>query len=1027
MDQRKTPSTPGTTQGPHILALLVWITSLTLSPGLVAASAGNPFLDQKTTSYDTDTGFLEYIQFPPNEDPNVALSRAAPTVESSADAVLKAYGRSFGTGTPDTRLKRAGTLATRPSGHTSVKYKQVYKDIPIFAAEVIVDLHPDNQPSAMAGRLPAALNLNTHPVVSAQEASSVAIQRTIKWHGLHPSMQMEATDPVLMVYVPSLVGEAGVPSLVWTIDVSTKETTPVRERVMIDAHSGQVALHYNQVDKARSRMTYSANYTGNLRQTLVCDESSPECSNDNTPDADLAHRYAKDTYDFFLEHHDRDSLDGNGLTLISTVLWDDGYHCPNAFWTGEEMGYCRGAPHADDVVGHELAHGFTQYTSGLEYLNESGAINESLSDMWGEFVDLTNDSGSDEASDRWKMGEDFVGFGAIRNMADPPQFDQPDSMSSPLFYTGSRDNGGVHINSGVNNKAVYLLVDGGRFNGHTVDGIGIEKTSKIYYEAQTGLLTSSSNFADLYNALNQACVNLVGIDNITGYDCNQVLAATNAVEMSLDTTPQGPQTYMCKDGIVPNTVFEDDLENGHSDWAFSEPYGQNPWQPIESHSNWNSGALFVEDVRFQSHSIARLTTPVSVPEGAFAYFDHWYSFEEYYDGGVVEYSIDDGTSWNDLNDLHIDGKTYDQELSSFNPLGERSAFTGDSNGAVSSKYDLSSLAGESLIIRFVEGNDSSVDRIGWIVDNISIYSCDDVVSNAGPDQIVEPGQTVQLDGTDSIDPDGDSQYQWSQVHGPSVELQDQQTLSASFVTPDTDTDLEFQLTLITNDGIKSTDTTSVRVNTPPNAEAGPDRVAGFGEVVTVDGSGSSDPGGDALQFEWSQVSGKPVFIASNSGSELMFTTPNVADVLEFELVVVDAYGATATDRITVRTLGYPVADAGEWQMVEAASVVQLDGSQSSDPDGDIAEYYWEQTSGPDTVLSSEHVKAPTFVAPDSEGELTFRLTVTDDEGLTHSASTHVNVNKEPSSGKGDSKGGSIALQTVLLMTASLVLFRRKAY
>ena len=128
---------------------------------------------------------------------------------------------------------------------------------------------------------------------------------------------------------------------------------------------------------------------------------------------------------------------------------------------------------ADDVVGHELTHGVTEHESNLVYMNESGAINESLSDVFGELIDQTNGAGNDSASVKWLMGEDLP-IGAIRSMKNPKLYGDPDRYLSPLYYTGEGDNGGVHFNSGVNNKLCYLLTDGGSFNGETITAMGVD-------------------------------------------------------------------------------------------------------------------------------------------------------------------------------------------------------------------------------------------------------------------------------------------------------------------------------------------------------------------------------------------------------------------------------------------------------------------------------------------------------------------------------------------------------------------------
>src|SRR3990172_8641247 len=108
-----------------------------------------------------------------------------------------------------------------------------------------------------------------------------------------------------------------------------------------------------------------------------------------------------------------------------------------------------GFPVADDGVGHELTHGVTQFESNLFYYYQSGAINEAFSDLWGEFIDLENGTGNDDASVRWLMGEDVTGWGAIRDMENPPAFGDPDRILSANYYEGSGDNGGGPLNSGA--------------------------------------------------------------------------------------------------------------------------------------------------------------------------------------------------------------------------------------------------------------------------------------------------------------------------------------------------------------------------------------------------------------------------------------------------------------------------------------------------------------------------------------------------------------------------------------------------
>ncbi len=141
------------------------------------------------------------------------------------------------------------------------------------------------------------------------------------------------------------------------------------------------------------------------------------------------------------------------------------------------MVYGQGYAAADDVVGHELTHGVTEFSSHLNYYYQSGAINESFSDVFGELIDQTNGVGNDTAEVKWLLGEDIPGVGAIRDMETPSAYGDPDRMTSPNYTADASeaDAGGVHTNSGVNNKAAFLITDGGTFNGRTVTGLGADQ------------------------------------------------------------------------------------------------------------------------------------------------------------------------------------------------------------------------------------------------------------------------------------------------------------------------------------------------------------------------------------------------------------------------------------------------------------------------------------------------------------------------------------------------------------------------
>jgi hypothetical protein len=176
----------------------------------------------------------------------------------------------------------------------------------------------------------------------------------------------------------------------------------------------------------------------------------------------------------------------------------------------------------------------TQFEANLIYFMESGAINESYSDIFGETIDLTNGAGTDGPGTRWWIGEDLApgAFQGIRYMRDPTQRGDPGKMSDPQFVCDGSDSGGVHSNSGIGNHAYSLIVDGGTYNGFTIAGIGLTKAGKIEYRALSEYLVPASTYADKYDAMNQSCLDLIGTAGISADDCVEVQKALDAVEMS---------------------------------------------------------------------------------------------------------------------------------------------------------------------------------------------------------------------------------------------------------------------------------------------------------------------------------------------------------------------------------------------------------------------------------------------------------------------------------------------------------------
>ena len=280
------------------------------------------------------------------------------------------------------------------------------------------------------------------------------------------------------------------------------------------------------------------------------------------------------------------------------------------------------------------------------------------------------------------------------------------------------------------------------------------------------------------------------------------------------------------------------------------------------------------------------------------------------------------------------------------------------------------------------------------------------VADAGPDQTVDSEQAgVSLDGSGSSDPDGDPiTYSWTQTSGPAVSLSGADTATPSFDAPVGPATLEFELTV--DDGEASdTDTVVVNVNEPvvenqpPVADAGPDQTVDSEQAgVSLDGSGSSDPDGDPITYSWTQTSGPAVSLSGADTATPSFDAPVGPATLEFELTVDDGE-ASDTDTVVVNVNEPvvenqpPVADAGPDQTVDSEQAgVTLDGSGSTDPDGDPITYSWTQTSGPAVSLSGADTATPSFDAPVGPATLEFELTVDDGEA-SDTDTVVVNVNE----------------------------------
>lgn len=687
---------------------------------------------------------------------------ASASPQAAARSFVSRYAGRFGLADGYAGLRVARTESAG-GGQTSVRLQQTYRGLPVLGGQLAVVVDRSNGVLSVLGETSPSPHAATAAAVGPADAARAAIGVVARSQHLATS-DLRASRPQLRLYDPRLL-DAPSPfhraRTSWVLHVrSVDGIEPVNELVVVDAEYGAVALHFDQIETALNRRICDANNTATqvpCTAPVRTEGGAPVA--DNHDDVNKAYDYSGDTYNFYFNRFGRDSLNNAGLTLNSTVdFCPSPADCPyaNAFWDGQEMVYGDGYAAGDDVVGHELTHGVTDFTSHLFYYAQSGAINESMSDVMGEFIDLTNGAGNDSDAARWKLAEDLPGFpNGIRNIKDPTIFGDPDRMQSPNFTAdpNETDEGGVHTNSGVNNKTDYLITDGDTFNGHTVSGIGIDKAARLYYTVDTAMLTSASDYADLANALRQGCANLAaaGVNGITTGDCTQVGEAVAATEM--DQNPANAPTNTapsCDPGLVGVPAFSDDLENPASgNWTMQDISGPSGWfypqnpNPLGFDARYaTSGTtnFWGYDVPDTADYAIAMANPVTVPDGGFLRFNHSYGFDDdsfdTYDGGVVEYSTDGGATWNDVGPL-FDSGGYNGTISTLdvNPLAGRAGFVAESNGMGSSRANLGPLAGQGVKFRFRIGTDSIVDDFGWFIDDISIYGCKSPVPDTSIDRV----------------------------------------------------------------------------------------------------------------------------------------------------------------------------------------------------------------------------------------------------------------------------------------------------
>jgi Zn-dependent metalloprotease len=472
------------------------------------------------------------------------------------------------------RMMRGGELRLRASeddhlrgGRRHQRLDQYHRGVRVFGGEIVRQLEGTELISAF-GTVYPAIDVDTTPTLSGQDASAAALRiaglreapnrlpdllvvpRDAGGFALAYRVRLATADDLMVYFVDAHTGD-----LVSSYsDLQTEIGTGIgvlgdQKKVSVTVSNGAHVAW----DQMRPATTYTFDLKGDLARTqkllnglITLGVSDMSASTDTTwtdPATVDAHAYTGWTFDFFYKRFDRSGLDGHNLTMQSVVHpvnradWKTAtssilnLYYLNAFYAGDGiMVYGEGLPPdatvsgykwnyfagALDVVAHELTHGVTDYSSGLIYRNESGALNESFSDMMGTSAEFYfQPAGSGYLKADYTLGEDLTTpMSGFRSMANPAAFGDPDHYSKR--YLGTSDNGGVHTNSGISNHAFYLAIEGGtdRTSGLSVTGVGAasrDKIEKVFFRAFTQMIPAGATFSVARAATIQAARDLYGV------------------------------------------------------------------------------------------------------------------------------------------------------------------------------------------------------------------------------------------------------------------------------------------------------------------------------------------------------------------------------------------------------------------------------------------------------------------------------------------------------------------------------------
>ena len=551
-----------------------------------ATSQGNVVAE-----FDKRNGTVTFLQ---GEFDQALPLRKSPKIAFDAEYIAKnflAENKSlFKLQSPETEMEVL-EQQTDDLGYQHIKFQQMYQGIPVFAKQLSVHVNTSGAPYLMSGRyIPSFKSIDPIPSISLEQAKEKLREY------FSPSLIRLLSDK-LVIYTKN-----NKPHLAYQIEV--RKSLLEYWDYFVDAHTGEILHYLNKIQTAATTATgidelgvtqsfsvWQDNNAYMMIDTLSMGDKNQPFDNEggiirgniyvfdakntkDNPETDKVNEtrfyYVLNTvlnngwdaaavsaisnsqaiFNYYKTRFNRDSVDNKKFPLVSVI--HVGKNFANAFWNGWSMNYGDGDNQSFsslsrclDVAAHEMTHGLTQHTAGLIYEYQSGALNESFSDVFAAMID----------DDDWLVGEDctLATPGYLRDLETPANglSSQPAKMSEYRNLAIDNDNGGVHVNSGIPNHAAYL----------TAGAIGRKKTEAIYYRALTLYLNRSSQFIDARRSLIRSAVDLYGE---TSSEVSAVKNAWDSVEVveggNTDTKPESTDPTDGKDKMY--YLYQDDRQGG---------------------------------------------------------------------------------------------------------------------------------------------------------------------------------------------------------------------------------------------------------------------------------------------------------------------------------------------------------------------------------------------------------------------------------------------------------------------------------